>query len=202
MVLVLLVGCLTGCASSEGPSMAVVPAASYHEVFDAAVEAARRSGLKPLTRDRRMGVIETDARYAGSMLEPWRGDNASFDQALENTVSLQRRRARFEFVPAGQESGEALPSEGALDGPAYTGIETAIPDLTMHEGPLELRVWVSVERSYRPDQRRSTWSRRSRSTPEGADLTGAYWIPVTRDLAAERRLLSTIEAMLNEAPVP
>lgn len=198
MVLVLLAGCLTGCASSEGPSMVVVPATSYHEAFDAAVEAARRSGLRAMTRDRRMGVIETDARYAGSMFEPWRGDNASFEQALENTVSLQRRRARFEFVPAGQEGRNPLPDEGALEGPVYTGIDTAIDDLTTHDGPLELRVWVSVERSYRPDQRRSTWSRRSRSTPEGADITGAYWVPVTRDLAAEQRLLAEVEKTLNQ----
>ncbi len=187
-----------GCASSHGPSVVTVTADTYDAAFGAAVEVARRAGMRATMQDRRTGLIETDARYAGSLFEPWRGDNASFDQAVENTVSLQRRRARFEFIPSAAAESPDLPDIESLDGPTIAGAPSEVLDLTTYEGPMELRVWVSVERSYRPDQRRSTWSRRSRSTPEGADISGAYWVPVSRDVAAERRLLAAIEEMLIE----
>lgn len=183
---------LAGCAASDGPTVLVIDSAEYARVFDLAAEAARREGMMPIRRDRRAGVIETQPEYSASLLEPWRQDNAGFDQALENTVSLQRRRVRFEFVPAGAPPVQ-LPGGSALDGPRFVESEPEMPDLSTFDGPLELRVWVAVERSYRPGQRRSTWTRRYTSTPIGADLTGAYWVTVSRDLAQERRLLAQVE---------
>jgi len=136
--------------------------------------------MPPALRDRRSGVIETEAQIAGSVLEPWRTDNASAAQAVENTVAFQRRRARFEFTPAGfQEPPRDL---------------TKVPD------DLELRVWVFVERASTPGLRRSTWTRSKTTTtqlvaPEGdtGPAPTTSWTPVTRDVAYERRLLAAVQ---------
>src|SRR5437667_5116632 len=77
-------GLISGCASPQGPDYLTIPASDYTAAFDAAMDAARIHGLPAVLRDRRAGVIETDPRIAGSVLEPWRTDNANFKQALEN----------------------------------------------------------------------------------------------------------------------
>ncbi len=202
----LICGVVSGCATSEGPAFLTIQAEAYADAFDAAVEAAAAAGLSPIVRDRRSGVIETEPRVAGSVLEPWRTDNASFAQAMENTIAFQRRRARFEFTPAGFRPRE--PAEASLTGPDLFAQHDAEVDLSRRAGPLELRVWVYVERAYSPGLRRSTWTRarttRTRIIPADDEqaLPTRYWTPVHRDEAYERRLLAAVERALGERREP
>lgn len=209
MIACLIFACslaLSGCASnSNGPEVLTVSADDYGRAFDAAVEAARKQGLASALRDRRGGVIETTPRVAGTVLEPWRTDNASLDQALENTIAFQRRRARFEFAPAGYQPPNDSTATDLLEGPDVLNAGQSLLDLTQVQGDLELRVWVYVERATIPGLRRSTWTR-SKTTqtllvyPEGMtkDKKGmtVNWQPVARDPAYERRLLREVQVAL------
>jgi hypothetical protein len=122
-------------------------------------------------------------------------------QAVENTLAMQRRRVRFEFVPAG--SSETPPDETA---PTQSSVAIALQpsiDLTQFSAPLELRVRVFVDRAQTPGVRRSTWSRAETTVarlvvPEGQD-GGTYWVPVHRDLAFEHRLLATVQQAMQSS---
>jgi len=180
---------LGGCARQGGPDLLRISSGNYHHAFDAAIEATRKAGMPAVLRDRRGGVIETEAGIAGSLIEPWRTDNASFEQGMENTIAFQRRRARFEFVP--------LHHTGVSSGQQATD-ETAALDLTSFPGDLELRVWVFVERANAPGFRRAAWTRRTASRaglgdPIEQDPSVVMWSPVARDRAYEQRLLAAIE---------
>lgn len=191
--------CLTagGCATSEGPAYLTIDSTAYAQAFDAAIAAARANDMPPALRDRRLGVIETTPSIAASFLEPWRGGNASFDQAVENTVVLQRRRARFEFTPA-------TIRDATVSGPPdLLGLAGPPPDLTAFEGAVELRVSVVVERAYSPGIRRSTWSSAgtsraviSRPSTDPESPTEPFWAPVARDTAFEKRLLAQVARSL------
>lgn len=193
---------LGGCASSTGPAYLTIGPDQYQMAFDAAVEAARTAGLDAVLRDRRSGIIETSPTDAGSALEPWKGDNASLEQGLENTLAHQRRRARFEFVPAGFRYSQTTADQG-LSGPDLLVTEHAATDLTRLDGDLELRVWVFVERAHLLGLRRGTWSRALTTRTviidpdsDGRALPARYWTPVARDTAFERRLLAAVDKQL------
>lgn len=153
----------SGCASERGPEFLVIPASQYQAAFDAADEAIRVERMPPTLRDRRGGIIESEPRIAGSILEPWRNDNASFEQAMENTISFQRRRVRVEFTPADFNASLAGDQDQALPGPDVVGMGEPMRDLTRYDGDLELRVWVYLERSYTFGVRRSSWTQSLRS---------------------------------------
>ncbi|TVQ56996.1 MAG: hypothetical protein EA377_01475 [Phycisphaerales bacterium] len=194
---------LSGCAASTGPDVITVSAAQYAEAFDLSAEVARRRGLIPDYRDRRTGVLETHPAIAGSLFEPWNRLTLSIEQAAESTFRFQRRRARFEFIPA-----EMMPSETTADRRDVLPLELTEIDLTqIEEGDLELRVWVYVEESSRPDLRRDSWSRRLttrspivRSDPDDASTQQA-WIPVARDRILERHLLGEVQRRLTSGNV-
>ncbi len=192
---ILLLALLAGCARHTGPDVLRLESAAYDRAFDAAVEAARKLGMPPSMRDRRAGVIETEPRIAGSLIEPWRVDNASLGQATDNTIASNRRVARFEFSVPGPVA--AVPPAAEPD--PLAAREPPL-DLTTYVGELELRVRVFIERAYVPGTRRNTWSREmsSRATIV-SPATGApdadtepFWTPVTRDLDYEHRLLAAV----------
>ncbi len=197
----LVVG-LTGCASSSGPAMLTIDSARYEKVFDTALEMMRHQGMNPVVIDRRGGIIETDPRIAGSILEPWDRNNASYHQAMDNTLSLQRRHARFEFM-AGRRSPVLFPTQQPLRPHEAAGMIAQPVDLTSYDGDIEVHVTVTVERQYRPGRRRNTWSRQltTQSAFVGPDenLPPNFWTPVTRDTAYERRLLAAIDQVLGES---
>ncbi len=201
-VIIMLSAAMCGCATSRGPEVLVIPAGSYAAAFDAAVAAAADVGMKPSLLDRRSGVIETDSAVAGSIMEPWKPRAASARDALENTLSLQRRSARFEFRHVEPE----LPPEreiGALRGPDVLAEALRGGDLTNFEGALELRVWVYVDRFYRRGVRQGSWTMVSqtvsREMPSDAiweQSARQFWRPVARDVAGERSLLAEVETTL------
>jgi len=195
-------GSLNGCSATPGPNMLTISPGQYDQAFDAAIEIARQDGLLAAVQDRRAGTIETEPRRAASFFEPWRSDNASSDQALENTLGLQRRTARFEFVPVGYQES-ALRDDGALTGPDVVNLDGPLRDLTQTIRPLELRVWVYIERAHTAGMRRSTWTRRKTSRSEltipeneGGLPNGQFWTPFSRDELYEQRLLAGVEKML------
>ncbi len=193
-----------GCSSRvSGPDVIVLDSQNYASVFDAAVAAADADGMKPVLLDRRGGVIATNPAVAGSFLEPWKPKPSTARQGLENTLAQQRRTARFEFVPVMREVVVGEHDVEELVGPdllSSTGL-----DLTTYSGPMELRVWVYVDRKYTQGIRRGTWSLRqeTRTTVLPAEepweqVPGSFWMPVTRDVARERDLLASVESHLEQ----
>lgn len=181
--------------------MVLVASGEYAQAFDAAIDAASTSGMKPVFLNRRSGVITTEPTIAGSVAEPWKRSASSPRQALENTFSLQRRTARFEFLPTSL-SVEPNTTEGVLVGPdLLAGVGQ---DLTNFDGELELRVWVYIDRHYTQGIRLGTWSLSSESvstvlpTQEPWEQSpGSFWVTISRDIPAERTILSSIEARLH-----
>jgi hypothetical protein len=194
---------LNGCAATQGPQVVAVDAAHYEVAFDAAVEAVRRQGLPATIRNRRGGVIETEPAVAGSLLEPWKGGNASLGQAMDNTMHLQRRRVRFEFTPVGFDPAAAALGREPTGPQAVTAAE--VPDLTAAAADLELRVWVVLERCYIPGIQLNTWTQSlaSRTTivpidAEDEPLPVQHWTAFARDEPFERRLLAQVQEAINQ----
>jgi hypothetical protein len=198
------------CSSQPGPSAIAFGKADYDRAFEAALEAARADGLEPVVADRALGVIETDARTAGSLLEPWRTDNAGLADGVAHTVNFERRRARFEFVP--EAFASPVPQEGARsEGPALPGSERAEGrfDLTKWDGTIELRTWVFVDRAFRPNQQIGRWTLGQTryatdpgDAPEPEDESTrapTEWTPVGRDVPYEERLAERVRQLLREA---
>lgn len=194
-----------GCASTEGPSVITVPDAQYDVAFRVAVNTALDAGFSTSRLDRRSGVIESEPVAAGSLLEPWKNDNASWEQAVDNTIDFQRRRARFEFLPV-PPPGASDPDPVDLPGADLLDVVQTVPDLTRFSGDLELRVFVFVEKASRPGVRPQRWSLREErmmtiipASGEGEPLPTRYWTPASRDVAFERRLLQEVQTRLAAA---
>ncbi|MAI67508.1 MAG: hypothetical protein CMJ26_06500 [Phycisphaerae bacterium] len=192
-----------GCSSKvAGPEVVTLDSQQYAKVFDAAIASANADGMHPVLVDRRSGVITTDPAVAGSFLEPWKPHPSTARQGLENTLAVQRRTARFEFVPVSAHVFSEKQT-GSLDGPdllSSTGF-----DLTTYEGPMELRVWVYVDRKYTQGIQRGTWTLRQESKTKvlpaeepWEQVPGTFWMPVSRDVARERDLLASVESRLTQ----
>jgi len=198
----LLLACV-GCHSNAGPDVLTVSSTSYPKAFDAAVEAATYWGMPARMRDRRNGVIETEPAIASSIFEPWRNDNPTFPDAMENTLGMHRRTVRFEFTPVGFEES-VLRAPEVLTGPDMVALGSADLDLTQYQGDLELRAWVFLERAGQPGFQRNAWTRRRSDVvvsddPGRETQTGTIWTPVHRDEAFERRLLATVSQELSDS---
>jgi hypothetical protein len=190
---------LAACATDPVPATVELDRSEYDRAFDAALEVARRAGLHPVVADRSLGVIETDARAAGSLLEPWRTDNASMQESVAHTVNFERRRARFEFVPEPFELPVPQPSAPSA-GAALPGSERAEGrvDLVAWKGPIQMRTWVMLDREFIPNQQIGRWtlgeSRTSQDPTQARDpkdtstRTPGQWTPIGRDVQYERRL--------------
>ncbi|MFK7959024.1 MAG: hypothetical protein AB8G96_00740 [Phycisphaerales bacterium] len=218
---------LAGAVDRDALVREVAPG-NYEATFDAAVAVLKDHGLDPAVRDRRSGVIETSDRIGAGWFEPWRLESSS---NLETTASLStvRRRARIEFsvpganpatIPGGTHGASgasdpgALGAESAADGGPAAGADlfgvrgpaTELNGLMASDGPIEIRVWVTVERAHRPGLRVDTWSRRL-TTQAKVNRPGAgrdfepttTWWPVARDPGLEAALLREIAERSNVA---
>lgn len=205
---------LAGCLSADGPRTLTVTPGQYPQAFDAAIAAARDHGFSPIVVDRTTGIIETDTRHAGTLLEPWRLDNDSVDQSAANTLVKTRRRVRVEFTPAGWVP-PALAADGTLQGAALPGSRTDLErfDLQAWTGPIEARVWVYLEKSAAPGIQLSSYSgtlasryeeTRGEDPAAPADGSTRYrstWNPSGRDEAYERTIgLAISESLSQIAP--
>ena len=191
---------IASCSTAKGPDMVVLRSQSYASAFDAAVQSAKEEGFQPVFLDRRSGTISTEPLIGGSILEPWKPRGSNPRQSLENTLALQRRTARFEFVPVTAPMGENDASS-QLSGPDLLAPSTI--DLTTYEGPIELRVWVFVDRHYTQGKQVSTSSFRgatvSKTLPADEtweQIPESFWTPIARDVSKERSLLEQVERSL------
>lgn len=202
LAIVAALSVLAGCATPPGPEVIVVDRSRYGEAFDASIDALRDVGMETSLRDRDGGVIESQPRRSGGLLEPWRSDNDGIGQAAENSVATRRRRARVEFVAT-----DFVPPEPNLDavlkGPDVDSVRgRAAAPLDGPGGPIELRAWVFVEQSFTPGVRRFPWTFQRTTTyidpsepidaSEGVVEQG-LWTPIGRDEAYERRLMAEIQ---------
>ena len=198
---------LAGCAAPPVPPVLAFDRADYERVFEAAIESAREDGLEPVVADRDLGVIETAPRTAGSLVEPWRTDNADVEEMVAHTVNFERRRARFEFVP----EGFAVPApdpQGPSVGPAIPGSDRAEQrfDLMKAGGRIELRAWVYVDRAFLPNQSFGRWTlgetrystdpTQARRPDDPATAINTQWTPIGRDEPYEQRLMQRIHVLL------
>ena len=191
---------IASCSTAKGPDVVLLTSQSYASAFDAAIQSAKDEGFQPVFLDRRSGTIATKPMIGGSILEPWKPKGSNPRQSLENTLALQRRTARFEFVPVTTPIGENVVSL-QLSGPDLLAPSTV--DLTTYEGPIELRVWVFVDRHYTQGKQVSTSSFRgttvSKTLPSDdtwEQVPESFWTPVARDVSKERSLLNSIERLL------
>jgi hypothetical protein len=200
---------LAGCAAAPVPPVLAFDRADYERVFEAAIESAREDGLEPVVADRDLGVIETAPRTAGSVVEPWRTDNAGVEEMLAHTVNFERRRARFEFVPEG--FAAPVPDAQAPSlGPAIPGSDRAEQrfDLMKAGGRIELRAWVFVDRAFLPNQSFGRWTlgetrystdpTQARRPDDPGTAIDTKWTPIGRDEPYEQRLMQRIHALLAE----
>ena len=189
---------LAGCASPQGPEVVAISASDYDLAFDSALEALRGVGMHAELIDRRSGIVETEYRTAGTILEPWRTDSSTAAIAFESTVNHERRKARLEFTPV--RFDEAPAAEAPLTGPDLVGESIEVTDLTQYDGRIELRAWVHLERSTVVGRRRGDWTRRSSTMAidpdSGLGPAQRFWTPVARDEELERRLLRDIQEAL------
>jgi hypothetical protein len=210
--LVMAACALSGCHTTEGPAVLRVDGGDYNRTFDACIEAGRGSHMAPALADRGNGVIETEPRTMGSLLEPWRLDTSGPDQALESTLQFQRRRIRFVFVPEGFEP-QVIDGRSDFTGGSEPGSPSDMArfDLERHPGPLELRCVVVIERGFTPGRRPSTWTSLlasqssdpiAKASDDGSTRQPTLWTPVGRDEAAERTMLARVQELLETGLQP
>lgn len=193
-------------STSEQQQLTIAPA-QYRDAFDAAARIVREMGYKVVVVDRSNGIIETDARHAGSALEPWRLDNASVSEVTANTVANRRRRIRFEFIPASAQMA-SVGADDVLRGAAIPGSTAAQErfDVQSCVGPIDVEIWVYVERSFLEGNKPSTysgslasrWSNPLNAKPlDAADDSireNPQWVPVGRDVAYEQTIEERLAA--------
>lgn len=197
------------CQAPEQEDSLRLDRGDYNRAFRACIEAGREQDMPPALADRGNGIIETEPRLIGSLLEPWRTDTKGIDQTLQATMQMERRRVRFVFVPEGFEP-QAIDGESDFQGAAAPGSpeDLARFDLETYEGPIELRTRVFIERGFRPGIRQSTWSGTLRTMTtepqpkrrdDGTTRIPTQWTPIGRDEVAERRLTARVAELLAES---
>jgi hypothetical protein len=203
---VLVLAALAGCTTWQGPTEIAVPAGEYDRSVQVAVDTLNRLGYRCTVIDREAGVVDTDPLRAGSLVEPWRTDNASLSDAAANTVSPRRRQVRLSWTPVGAQL--PLTEPATLSGPELPGSKAPSPRPDLASGALILKAIVSLEQQYTPGDRISTYSAslssgysEPRSATEGP-VDRATWTPVGRDEATEQRILGLIERSLGAAGGP
>lgn len=197
-----------GCATdARGPAALSVPRASYELAFAAACEIAREEGFPPEVADERAGMIETAPKFAGSALEPWSWGDHRPSEVIEGTLGFERRRARFEFVPADGRPSTPSASE-PLAGPILPGSRRGEgTDLLRSTADLEVRVSVAVERRFEPGFQGgaytralgSYWRDTTRATDPVVPSGRAQWTAVARDERLEQLLAARLAERLSSA---
>ncbi len=190
----LALGAVTGCAGPAVDNPIAVSPEEYHQVIAASVEVLRDMRFEVDRQSHRFGVVTTQPRIAPSLAEVWHPENSTWDQMVESTINLQRRKVRVTLEPA-----ETAPS---ADEPA--GSE----DLREYM----MRVEVVIERKQTPERQLTSATFASLDFNEnraaGHEILtergreSEFWRPIGRDPRLEQRLVLAILDRAGERPEP
>lgn len=204
-LVLLAMAALAGCTTWQGPTELAVPVGNYDRSVEAAVSTLDALGYRCTVIDREAGIVDTQPLRAGSLVEPWRTDNASLSDAAANTVSQRRRQVRL-FWTRPDAPAEPI-TDAVLKGPTLPGTTAPATAVAMGTTPLVLRAIVSLEQQYTPGDNISTYSASlsSQYTEPKSATSGPVdrgpWTAIGRDEATEERILGLI-AKAMDAPAP
>lgn len=188
-----------GCTSRNQISDLRLDSDEYNQVFDSTKDALRSAGYVLDRVDRRFGIITSQPRSAGSILEPWRDITATPAQALDASFNYEHRILRISFIPA---SGTTPTPRSHPDTPApIAQIEpqpqTTTTDITSYKGTLRIDVQAIIERAHHPGRRIETTSLRKSSYTIDPSLAqrgipAKFWEVVARDPYQEQDIMKRI----------
>jgi len=202
--LVLIGVVLSGCAGelrSDFHTIAV-PADSYEQSFDSAMQALRHEQFVLDRVDRRLGVITTKPMPSSSMLEPLKFDNSTVGQGIEATMHDQRRVVRIEFRTPGEGATESGGSES--DRYSVQVVPSPVPfEPGLSDGLLVMNVSCIIERGHQPNRQIPTTNMRNRHfTTDPAlveqGIKRRFWEPVGNDPYMEQRIAHRISTLMAE----
>ena len=185
-----LIGVLAGCtAQIQGLSNPLeIDHEEYARMFDAAVLVLREPGYVVEHQDYRFGTITTKPSGSSTILEPWRSDNTTSDQALTSTFNYQRRLVTVTLEPDSSDNKEP----GSSVGPFADSTATTI---------YLLRIQVLIERLIVPTTHMTGSTSPGRMVANLAEVPTQwrrqgmkmqYWRPIGRDVHLEQRLIDAI----------
>lgn len=176
------VGCAKPVVSVANPFE--IDHSEYGRMFRASVSALRDLGFEVSLQDYRFGRIETSGLNSPTVFEPWRGTNSTAGQAVQSTVSHERRRVVIRLAPR----------TTGLNGSDVTAAAYEAPGAYM----LDVKVLMHRQRVTGRNLTGSTaeqriFSAQGRSLSRGSsEQRGGYWQPIGRDHELEQRLLNAI----------
>jgi len=199
MFLLIITMSQIGCTSRNQIADLRLDSADYDQVFDTTKDALRSAGYLLDRVDRRFGIITSQPRDAGSVLEPWRDITATPAQALDASFNYEHRILRINFIPA---SGTTRTPPTQADTPApIAQIEpqpqTTTTDITSYEGTLRIDVQAIIERAHHPGRRIETTSLRKSSYTIDPSLAkrgipAKFWEVIARDPYQEQDIMKRI----------
>lgn len=208
----ILLSVLAACSRAvkvNQPNPLSVEARDYDLLYQQAIHLLRDEGFVIDQQDYRFGVVTTRPRTAPTLFEPWHDDNTTPAQALDSTLSHQRRTVTVTLKPDPSAAREQIVLD--VESIGFTGPEAAVRDIdaALDQSPASvtrydrylLEVAVVIERQQRPLRRltgsmagRNLFSSLSAVPGEWQDqgITAQYWLAEGRDLPLEQRLLQAL----------
>ena len=180
----LLAGCATPIQAVNNP-LEVAPS-EYDRLFEAIVHELRDRGFVVDRRDYRFGTVSTRPVGSPTILEPWRADNTTDNQAFASTVNYQRRQITVTLEPVEPAPGTDQPHRYLLR--AEVIVERVVVPTTYATGSTTGRRVIG-----KLTRVPTEWQQRG--------ITGHYWRPIGRDPYLEQQLIDAI-VRRSLAPVP
>jgi hypothetical protein len=198
-ILLLMIGCLSGCAvpGSTAPTTFVIAPGHYSAAFDAAIESLIDLGFELERVDARHGIITTAAKSSAGLASPWHRHQSTFGQEVEDLLNRQVRRAIVTFEISG-EPQHAPPAPQTVPGPSPL-------DLREADGPMVATVEVVLERLRFPGMRLEPSVMRLSSRAQDPQLRRAgmwpqYAVAFSQDPLLAQRIGARISAAAGNAP--
>jgi hypothetical protein len=181
------------------PGPIVVPVADRDVAWDNIVDVvddyfkvAREDRVRLVGDVLTEGQIETYPLTGATLLEPWRGDSATFYERLESTLQSIRRRAFVRVMP--EASGYLV------DVTVLKELEDVVRPQHATAGAATFRYDTSIDRSTEAEP---ILSRQVGDAPRPVSNPAqtAGWIGIGRDAALEQLMLARIQDRLTRGPI-